>query len=83
MREGFSAELLTSIKEQTASGQNRSAVAGQVFSIGLMMGMSRILGDLLLKTAMLKSHLWYSDYYSPKIETCFSYILFLEENPLV
>jgi hypothetical protein len=42
-------------------------VAGQIFSIGLMMGMSRILGDLLLKTAMLKSHLWYSGYYNPRI----------------
>jgi hypothetical protein len=64
-------------------GQNRSANIGQAFSIGLMMGMSRLLGDLLLKAAMLKLHLWYLSYYSPRLETTFGYILYLEDNPLV
>jgi hypothetical protein len=42
------------------------------------MGFSRLLGDLLMKTAMIKMHLWYDSYYNPRVETLFSYVLYLE-----
>ena len=32
---------------------------GKVFSVLLMLGMSRLFGDLIIHTALLKIHLWY------------------------
>ena len=48
-----------------------------------MIGFSRILGDFVIKTALLKIHLWYVQYYSPIFKSLMSYLLFLEENALL
>ena len=42
-----------------------SSNIGQVLNIALIFGLSRLFGELIIHSALLKIHLWYNSYYSP------------------
>ena len=79
----YSPEQFTEFNYWINNGKYISKNIGQYISIGLIFGLSRILGDLVIKTALLKLHLWSVEYYSPLFKSMMSYILYLDYNPLI
>ena len=72
------------LQESEKTAKNISKTIGFYLSIFLfVVRFPKILGDLFLKTALLKIHLWYVSYYSPLFKLFMSYFLFLESNSLL
>ena len=54
-----------------------SSEVGKFISIAFVFGLARLLGDFVIKTALIKMHLWYVFYYSDLIRTALSLLQFL------
>jgi hypothetical protein len=60
----FDQTTLIQLNQQVKQNEEVSKVGGASFGVMMSFGLSRFIGDFVIKTALLKLHIWYSEYFS-------------------